>query len=347
MIDLRSDTVTVPCSGMRQAMMTAIVGDDVIDIDPTVQQLQERIAELLGKEAAIFMPSGTMTNQVAVRLHCQRGDEFLCEYGCHIFTYEQAAFASMSGVAAHPLVGSRGNVTLNQLVAARRPDNEHAARTTLVCLEHTHNRAGGKLLDWAEVLKIASWCRANSLRLHLDGARLFNAAVATQKSLAELAEPFDTVSVCFSKGLGAPVGSALVGSRESIAQARRHRKAFGGGMRQSGILAAAALYALEHNFERLADDHANATWLAEAIQNMPGLQIVDPEPNRLVDTNIVLFSVAPELGTAPEFAAKLNDAGVRCFPFSATSIRFVTHLHITRDDVASVAKTLGSVLKTV
>jgi threonine aldolase len=340
MIDLRSDTVTVPCAGMRRAMAEAVVGDDVIDVDPTVQQLQERIANDLGKEEAIFMPSGTMTNQVAVRLHCQRGDEFLCEYGCHIFTYEQAAFAAMSGVAAHPLVGSRGNLTLEQLIAARRPDNEHAARTTLVCLEHTHNRAGGKLLDWSEVLKIADWCRSHSLRLHLDGARLFNAAVATQKSLQELATPFDTVSVCFSKGLGAPVGSALVGSREMIAQARRHRKAFGGGMRQSGILAAAALYALENNFARLAEDHANALWLANAIQDIDGLAIVDPVPERLVDSNIVLFSVDPRLGTAPEFAAKLNEAGVRCFPFSPTSIRFVTHLHIKLSDVKSVAQIL-------
>lgn len=340
MIDLRSDTVTVPCSGMRRAMADAVVGDDVIDIDPTVHLLQERIAEQLGKEAAILMPSGTMTNQVAVRLHCQRGDEFLCEYGCHIFTYEQAAFASMSGVAPHPLVGSAGNLTLDQLINARRPDNEHAARTTLVCLENTHNRAGGKLLDWAEVLRISTWCKSHSIRLHLDGARLFNAAVATQVPLAELAGPFDTVSVCFSKGLGAPIGSALVGSRSQIAEARRHRKAFGGGMRQSGILAAAALYALEHNFERLAQDHANALWLADAIQNTPGLQIVDARPNRLVDTNIVLFSVAAKLGSAPEFAAKLNEAGVRCFPFSPTSIRFVTHLHITRSHVEEVAKIL-------
>ncbi|MBL8888799.1 MAG: low specificity L-threonine aldolase [Planctomycetaceae bacterium] len=341
MIDLRSDTVTVPSSEMRRAMAEAAVGDDVIDIDPTVQRLQERIAELLGKEAAIYMPSGTMTNQVAVRLHCHRGDEFLCEYGCHIFTYEQAAFASMSGVAAHPLVGSCGNLTLEQLVSARRPDNEHAARTTLVCLEHTHNRAGGKLLDWDEVLKISAWCRSNSVGLHLDGARLFNAAVATQATLTELARPFDTVSVCFSKGLGAPVGSALVGSRAPIAEARRHRKAFGGGMRQSGILAAAALYALDHNFERLSEDHANALWLADAIQNTPGLQIVDPRPDRLVDTNIVLFAVAAKLGSAPEFAAKLNAAGVRCFPFSATSIRFVTHLHITRTHVEEVARVLS------
>lgn len=345
MIDLRSDTVTIPGLGMRRAMMDAVVGDDVIDIDPTVQKLQEQIAAWLGKEAAIFMPSGTMTNQVAVRLHCQRGDEFLCEYGCHIFTYEQAAFASMSGVSAHPLVGQRGNVTLEQLIAARRPDNEHAARTTLVCLEQTHNRAGGKLLDWDEVLKIAQWCRGQSMPLHLDGARLFNAAVATGKSLAQLAAPFDTVSVCFSKGLGAPVGSALVGSREHIAQARRHRKAFGGGMRQSGILAAAALYALDHQFERLAEDHANALWLAEAIQNTPGLQIVDPEPTRLVDTNIVLFSVDPRLGTAAEFAAKLLEVGVRCFPFSATSIRFVTHLHISRADVETVAKLISQLCR--
>lgn len=339
-IDLRSDTVTQPCAEMRRVMAAAPVGDDVIDVDPTVAELQERIADRLGKEAAIFMPSGTMTNQVAVRLHCQRGDEFLCEYGCHIFTYEQAAFASLSGVSAHPLVGRAGNLTVEQLQKARRPDNEHAARTRLVCLEHTHNRAGGKLLAWEHVLRIHEWCRQQDLRLHLDGARLFNAAVATGRSLRELAEPFDTVSVCFSKGLGAPVGSALVGSRADIAQARRHRKAFGGGMRQAGILAAAALFALEHRFERLAEDHAHAAWLAAEIQQLPGLSVVDPTPERLVDTNIVLFEIDPRWGTAAELAGALAEHGVRCFPFSATSIRFVTHLHISRSDVEQVARVL-------
>jgi threonine aldolase len=340
-IDLRSDTVTIPCSGMRRAMAEAMVGDDVIDVDPTVQQLQERIADLLGKEAAIFMPSGTMTNQVAVRIHCQRGDEFLCEYGCHIFTYEQAAFAAMSGVAAHPLVGRRGNLTLEQLQLARRPDNEHAARTTLVCLENTHNRAGGALLDQDRVARIGQWCRETGLRLHLDGARLFNAAIASGRSAAELSAPFDTVSVCFSKGLGAPVGSALAGTGDLIAAARRHRKAFGGGMRQAGFLAAAAVYALDHNVERLAEDHARAGWLAAAIENLPGLQIVDPLPDRLVDTNIVLFEVAPHLGTAADFVAQMAAAGVRCFPFGPQSIRLVTHWHITWDDVHRVAQILA------
>lgn len=339
-IDLRSDTVTVPTPEMREAIAAAVVGDDVIDVDPTVEQLQEQIASLLGKEAAIFMPSGTMTNQVAVRLHCQRGDEFLCEYGCHIFTYEQAAFASMSGVAAHPVVGRAGQLTLEQLQAARRPDNEHAARTTLVCLENTHNRAGGKLLDQNEVLRIAEWCRQTGLNLHLDGARLFNAAVATGRSLRELAQPFDTVSVCFSKGLGAPVGSALVGSREHIRAARRQRKAFGGGMRQAGILAAAALYALDHQFERLADDHRHAARLAQAIHTTSGLSIVDPGMERLVDTNIVLFEVDPAWGTAAQFVEGLAKAGVRCFPFSSTSVRMVTHLHITSQDVDIVAQVL-------
>ena len=200
-IDLRSDTVTVPCSGMRQAMANAEVGDDVIDIDPTVQALQERLAEMTGKESGIFMPSGTMTNQVAVRVHCSPGDEFLCESGCHIFNYEQAAFASMSGVAAHPLVGKQGRLTLEQIQPNVRGDNEHAARTRLVCLENTGNKAGGKLLDQTEVERICQWAHQADLMCHLDGARLFNAVVATGKSIEELSAPFDTVSICLLVGI--------------------------------------------------------------------------------------------------------------------------------------------------
>lgn len=341
-IDLRSDTVTTPCPGMRQAMAEAVVGDDVIDIDPTVQKLQETLAESTGKEAGIFMPSGTMTNQVAVRVHCGPGDEFLCESGCHIFNYEQAAFASMSGVAAHPLVGTQGRLKLSQLQPNVRGDNEHAARTKLLCLENTHNKAGGKLQDSREVREICSWAHQAGLICHLDGARLFNASAATGESLQQLCEPFDTVSICLSKGLGAPVGSVLVGSQEDIQKARRHRKAFGGGMRQAGILAAAALYALEHNLERMVQDHDNAMLLAEAIENTPGLRITDPG-EKLVDTNIVIFTVDEKLGTAAEFADRLEQAGVRCFPFSATSVRLVTHLHISREDAIVAAERISKV----
>lgn len=345
-IDLRSDTVTAPCAGMRQAMANAEVGDDVIDIDPTVQALQERLAEMTGKEAGIFMPSGTMTNQVAVRVHCQPGDEFLCESGCHIFNYEQAAFASMSGVAAHPLVGTQGRLTLDQIQPNVRGDNEHAARTRLVCLENTHNKAGGKLQDHGEVVRICNWAHQQGLMCHLDGARLFNAAVATGQSIPTLCDPFDTVSICLSKGLGAPVGSVLVGSRELIRKARRHRKAFGGGMRQAGILAAAAIHALDHNVDRLAEDHDHALRLAEAIENTPGLSITDPG-QQLVDTNIVIFTVDPSLGTAAEFVAKLEAVGVRCFPFSATSVRLVTHLHISAEDTVLAAQRIGEVAQGV
>lgn len=342
-IDLRSDTVTAPCAAMRKAMAQANVGDDVIDVDPTVKALQDRTAESLGKEAAIFMPSGTMTNQIAVRIHCAPGDEFLCEYGCHIFNYEQAAYASMSGVSVHPLVGQQGRLTVQQFQEGLRPDNEHAARTRLVCLENTHNKAGGKIQSQAEVVKICDWAKSVGLMRHLDGARLFNAAIATGLSLQVLAEPFDTVSVCFSKGLGAPVGSVLAGSKELIAKARRHRKAFGGGMRQGGILAAAALYALENNFARLADDHHHAEILAAAIAQTPGLSIVDAGETRLVDTNIVLFRVDAAVGTAPDFVARLAQVGVRCIAFSASTVRLVTHLHITAEDAIDAGKRIAEV----
>ena len=258
MIDLRSDTVTKPTSAMRAAMAAAEVGDDVIDVDPTVDRLQRMTAEILGKEAAIFMPSGTMTNQVAVRIHCKPGDEFLCEAGCHIFHYEQGAFAQLSGVVARTLQGESGVLRPAQFAGQIRPDNEHLVRTRLVCLENTHNRGAGRVQPYEDVVAICRWAREHGLRTHLDGARLFNAVVASGIPAADWAQHFDTISVCFSKGLGAPVGSALVGSREFIHEARRHRKLFGGGMRQSGIIAAGALHALQYHRERLAEDHEHA-----------------------------------------------------------------------------------------
>jgi threonine aldolase len=332
-IDLRSDTVTQPTAEMRKAMAEAEVGDDVIDVDPTVQRLQNLTAEILGKEAAIYMPSGSMTNQIAVRIHCKPGDELLCESGCHIYNYEQGAFAQLSGVVARTVEGQSGVLELDQLRGLIRPANEHLVRTRLVCLENTHNRGAGRVQPYETVGKICQWAHDNGLRTHLDGARLFNAVAATGIAAADWAQHFETVSVCFSKGLGAPVGSALAGPREMIQEARRHRKLFGGGMRQAGIIAAGALYALQHNRDRLSDDHATAQIIAQAVHETDGL-LLRPEQ---VDTNIVIFHVDPALGTAAQFVAKLKEQAVLMLAISQTQVRAVTHLHITIADARRAA----------
>jgi len=329
MIDLRSDTVTRPTPAMLESMMSAPVGDDVIDIDPTVVKLQDRTADSLGKEAAIFMPSGTMTNQIALRVHCSPGDEFLCEAECHIYNYEQGAFAQLSGLVARTIPGKCGVFDVGQLEGMVRPDNEHMVRTRLLCLENTSNRGGGSVFPQRKVDSIGRWAKEHGLLLHLDGARLFNAAVASGLSLKELSEPFDSVSVCFSKGLGAPVGSCLAGSREFVARARRARKLFGGGMRQAGIIAAGALHALEHHVERLAEDHTNAKRLAEAVRAVPGLRLLGDE----VETNIVIFRIDPAMGTAASFAGMLRDLGVHVFAFGPQSIRMVTHMDVDRSAI--------------
>ena len=338
MIDLRSDTVTRPTPAMREAMMSAPVGDDVIDIDPTVVALQERTAELLGKEAAIFMPSGTMTNQIALRVHCSPGDEFLCEAECHIYNYEQGAFAQLSGLVARTIQGNCGVFEVDQLDGLVRPCNEHMVRTRLVCLENTSNRGGGSIFPQAKVRSICQWAKQNGLLMHLDGARLFNAAVASGLSLQDLCESFDSVSVCFSKGLGAPVGSCLAGSRDFVARARRARKLFGGGMRQAGVVAAGALYALENHIERLADDHLNAKRLAEAVRAVPGLRLLGDQ----VETNIVIFKIDTALGTASSFASKLFDLGVQVLACGPQSIRMVTHLDV---DCSQVGKACDAIVQ--
>ena len=286
MIDLRSDTVTEPTLEMRHAMANATVGDDVIDIDPTTAKLQQKIAELTGHESAMFMPSGTMTNQVAVRLHCRPGDEFICESGCHIYNYEQGAFAQLSQTIPRCVDGAENLLSLNQIEKLIRPKDEHAVQTKLLCLENTHNRGGGRILPYEAVAEMCEWAHSNGLKTHLDGARLFNAVVASGISAADWCQHFDTVSICFSKGLGAPVGSALVGSEATISTMRRHRKLFGGGMRQSGIISAGALYALENNIERLDEDHKSAQTIAQAVTDTDGLTL---QPS-VVDTNIVIFS---------------------------------------------------------
>jgi threonine aldolase len=336
-IDLRSDTVTRPSPEMRAAMAEAPVGDDVFGEDPTVRRLEGRIAEMLGKETALFVPSGTMGNQLGIRVHCQAGDEFLCESNAHIVFYEQAAYAQLFGIAAQTIDGEYGVLRVEQLVNRIRPaNNDHYTRTRLVCLENTHNRGSGRVQPYDSVVEICGWAADNGLARHLDGARLFNAVVATGISAAEWASHFDTISVCFSKGLGAPVGSALVGPNERIRQARRHRKALGGGMRQAGIIAAGALYALENNIERLAQDHQNARILADAVRKSPGLRL-DPET---VDTNIVIFELDPELGTAVAFSARLRDEGVLMNATAPQRLRAVTHLDVLRKDVQNAAAIL-------
>ncbi|MFO0788313.1 MAG: low-specificity L-threonine aldolase [Pirellulales bacterium] len=339
-IDLRSDTVTRPSPAMRAAMANAEVGDDVFGDDPTIRRLEARVAEMLGKEAAMYVPSGTMSNQIGLRVHCQPGDEFLCEANCHILCYEQGAYAQLFGLAAQAVEGDHGVLQVEQLMGRIRPENnDHCVRTRLVCLENTHNRGAGRVQPYDTVAEICGWAADNGLARHLDGARLFNAVVASGIAAADWASHFDTVSVCFSKGLGAPVGSALCGPANLIRHARRVRKALGGGMRQAGIIAAGALYALEHNIERLTEDHANARILAEAVRNTPGLRL-DPE---IVDTNIVIFEIDPELGTAAAFCARLRDDGVWMNATSPQRVRAVTHLDVSREQVKHAATILQDI----
>jgi len=339
-LDFRSDTITRPTPGMRAAIAGAEVGDDVFGDDPTVIRLQETLAGMLGKEAALFVPSGTMSNQIALRLHCAPGDEVLCESGCHIYNYEQGGAAQLSGISTRTVTGESGVLDVSQLAGLIRPDNEHLVRTRLVSLENTHNRGGGRVLPYEGVEQICQWAHQHGLATHLDGARLFNAVVASGIPADRWSQHFDTVSVCFSKGLGAPVGSALCGPRDLIAKARRHRKLFGGGMRQVGILAAGALYALEHHIERMADDHANAQLLAETIRNTEGLEL---RPEK-VDTNLVIFHVYPSLGTAAEFAARLEARGLGVIAFGPTLIRACTHLDVSQADVEAACVILREVV---
>ncbi len=328
-IDLRSDTVTRPTPDMRAAMAAAEVGDDVFGDDPTIKKLEARLAGMLGKEAALFVPSGTMSNQIAVRLHCQRGDELICEAQCHIFNYEQGGAAQLSGVSTRAVEGHYGVVELAQLDGLIRADDQHCSPTRLLCLENTHNRGGGRVLPLANVAEICGWAHKAGLATHLDGARLFNAVVSAGVAADEWSRHFDTVSVCFSKGLGAPVGSALAGPRDLIRAAVRHRKVLGGGMRQAGIIAAGALYALEHHIERLAEDHANARLLADAVRGLPNVEL---RPDR-IDSNMVIFQIAPQLGTAAEFCGRLAQQGLLTHPFGAQLVRAVTHLDVNRADI--------------
>jgi threonine aldolase len=333
MIDLRSDTATRPTPGMRAAMAAAEVGDDVQLEDPTINRLQERIAELLGKEAALYVPSGTMSNQIGVRLHCLPGDELILEESSHIYAYEQGGVAQLSGCATRTIKGENGQFRLEQVEDLVRPDNCHYVRTRLLCIENTSNRGGGSVWSLERIAQLCNWAHGRGLATHLDGARLFNAVVATGIAATEWCKHFDTVSVCFSKGLGAPVGSAICGSRKLIENANRVRKVFGGGMRQAGIIAAGALYALEHHIERLADDHAHAKLFADGIRNVPGIRLEFPK----IETNIVYFQVDAKLGTAAEFAGRLKQRGLLVGATGKQTIRAVTHLDVNGEQCETAA----------
>ena len=339
MIDLRSDTVTKPSPAMREAMATAEVGDDVFGEDPTVNRLQETAARLLGKEAALFVPSGTMANQLSVRLHTRPGDEIIVEAGAHVVRYESGAAAGLSGVQTCWLQGTRGVLQPEQIETAIRPPEYHNPPTTLICLENTHNRGGGTIFPLDTIKAIRKVAEARGIAMHLDGARLFNAVVATGIPAAEYARHFETVSFCLSKGLGAPVGSLICADKERIVKLRRLRKMFGGGMRQAGILAAAGLYALERNIARLAEDHAHAKRLAASLVGLPGVRIT-PEH---VETNIVVFDISETRRTADEILTSLKADGLLLVPFSPTTLRAVTHLDVSRDQIEQACAILKKV----
>jgi threonine aldolase len=320
-IDLRSDTVTRPTAAMRDAMLRAPLGDDVFGDDPTVNALQERISGQLGFEAALFMPSGTQSNLCAVMSHCQRGDEYLVGQQAHTYRYEAGGAAVLGSVQPQPIAHQPdGTLALADIEAAVKPDDAHFARSRLLCLENT---LGGKVMPLPYLEAATALARRRGLAAHLDGARLFNAAVAAGVPAREIARHFDSVSVCFSKGLGAPVGSALCGSREFIARAHRWRKMAGGAMRQSGVLAAAALHALDHHVERLADDHDHARRLAAGLEGLPGVRVQAPQ------TNMVFVSLAPEHG--PDIVERLRHGGMLCT--GLYELRLVTHLDVARDDI--------------
>ena len=325
MIDLRSDTITRPTPAMRQAMATAEVGDDVLGEDPTVNLLQEMTASLLGKEAGLFVPSGTMANQVAIKTHIRPGDEIIVDSNAHIFYYECAATAVISGGQFRCLRGEHGILSAREIESVVRPADIHQPPTRLVCLENSHNRGGGSVYPVASLDEIGAVARRHDLRVHLDGARLFNAALATGTTVGELARHADSVGICLSKGLGAPVGSVLCGSQAFIDEARRFRKMLGGGMRQVGILAAAGIHALRHHVERLVEDHDNARRLARGLARMPGERL---DPERVV-TNIVIFDVAETGLGARQVVERLARAGVLVIAFGPTAVRAVTHLDVS------------------
>ena len=330
MIDLRSDTVTKPSAAMLKAMASAEVGDDVFGEDPSINLLEKIVAERFGMEAAIYCPSGTMTNQIAIKCHTQPGDEVVCEQLSHIYRYEGGGIAFNSGCQVHLIHGDRGRISAAQVKNAINPVDDHKSHTALVSLENTANRGGGSCYDFDEILAIGKVCKENGLKFHLDGARLFNAIVAKKESPLQYGKAFDSISVCLSKGLGCPVGSVLIGSREMIVRARRIRKVFGGGMRQAGYLAAAGIFAMDNNIDRLAEDHQRAQCVAETLQTKDFVANMLP-----VETNIIIFEVGGRY-TASALAVALAEKGILAIAISATQVRMVFHLDITDQMIENI-----------
>lgn len=341
LFNLYSDTVTKPTAAMREAIARAEVGDDMSGEDPTVNRLEALMAEKLGKEAAVFACSGTQSNQMGVRTHCLPGDELLIEATGHIACFEAGGPAALSGVTCRQIPGRLGMLDVADLEGKIKADNQHLCVTRLLCLENTTNVGGGRAWPLDQLARVCRWAHDNGLKTHLDGARLFNACVAKGYSAADVGQHFDTISICFSKGLGCPMGSVLVGDREDIRKARRARKLFGGALRQAGIVAAAAVFAMENNVERLATDHENAKTLAREIAKIDGLSIHVED----VETNLVFFEVDPKLGNAAQLSAALLERGVKIGASGAQRLRACTHLDVSRDDMLKVADLLKQTIQ--
>jgi len=338
MIDLRSDTVTRPGKAMLDAMMSAQVGDDVFKEDPTINALELKAASLFGMEAALFCASGTMTNQIAINVHTKPGDEVICDKLAHIYLYEGGSIARLSGSSVNLLNGDRGRFTVEDVKAAINPDDIHRSNSSLVATENTMNKSGGAYWDISELQKISSLCREKDLSFHLDGARLFNALTETGEQPKEYGDIFDSISICLSKGLGAPVGSLLLGKKDFIKKALRVRKAIGGGMRQGGYLAAAGIYALDNNIKGLKDDHRRAKEMGEVLEALPFVDEVYP-----VQTNILIFKLNEKMKDT-DFISKLSEKNIKALVFGPQTIRFVTHLDFTdsmMDEVIKVLKTIN------
>ncbi len=336
-IDLRSDTVTKPSPDMLETMLHAQVGDDVFNEDPTIIKLEEKLAVMFNKQAGLFCPSGTMTNQIAIKVHTQPGEEVICDLNSHIYINEGGGMALNSGAQARLLDGNRGRITSKQVEENINGDFDWLPRTSLVSLENTINKAGGSFYTAKEIEPITQRCKEKKLPLHLDGARIFNALVAANETTQQHGNLFDSISVCLSKGLGAPVGSVLLGDKVFIKQARRIRKVFGGGMRQAGILAAAGLYAIENNITRLKDDHERARQIESMLRTLPFIENILP-----VDTNIIIFDVAEKVG-AQNFIKTLQKQDIKAVAFGKNTIRLVTHLDFTDDMLSEVRKILKTI----
>ncbi len=337
-IDLRSDTVTKPSQNMREVMYKAPVGDDVLNEDPSIHQLQEFAASLFGMEDALFCSSGTQTNQIAIACHTRPGDDVICSSLSHIYLYEGGGIALNSGCSVSMVEGNNGKLTASMVQQLIQPDDIHKPRTTLVSLEDTVNKGGGTCYELSDIKEIHALCKQKNLALHCDGARLFNAILAKNHDPKEYASYFDSISICLSKGLGAPVGSLLLGKKAFIQEAKRKRKVFGGGMRQAGIIAAGALYALEHNRARLQEDHIRAKEIETLLQKMPWCKTVVP-----VETNIVIWQLSTDIHSSTA-VAKLKESNIHCFPFGEDKIRFVTHLDYTHQHHQRLLDVLPTIL---